>query len=269
MEVNSMGLDYIKFCSSISLAPKSTIHVLIEIIKEAKTNGDNLTELLEVRIDDLEPHCLEDALTAAVEVGNQLNVGKLVLKGATNIQQALEDSKRLQKHEARAMLLLVIAAQTNDRDLVIKLFGARTQRNTSHPMANDDDFSEVQKAVISGRVSTMVPIEIAQRHQSPIVREELLLRTNVNQEEGSVYWHGLRLFVLDLSWIRKIHWVRRLRLDGNGFRAIPNEIRGYLKQVVKLDLQHNELVTVPHCLFELPNLNELNLSNNKLIEIPD
>ncbi|XP_019863179.1 PREDICTED: plant intracellular Ras-group-related LRR protein 8-like, partial [Amphimedon queenslandica] len=38
---------------------------------------------------------------------------------------------------------------------------------------------------------------------------------------------------------------------------------------VKLDLQHNELVTVPHCLFELPNLNELNLSNNKLIEIPD
>lgn len=39
--------------------------------------------------------------------------------------------------------------------------------------------------------------------------------------------------------------------------------------MVKLDLQHNELVTVPRCLFELPSLNELNLSNNKLIEIPD
>ena len=38
---------------------------------------------------------------------------------------------------------------------------------------------------------------------------------------------------------------------------------------MKLDLQHNELVTVPRCLFELPSLNELNLSNNKLIEIPD
>ena len=98
-------------------------------------------------------------------------------------------------------------------------------------MANDDDFSEVQKAVISGRVSTVVPIEIARRHQNPIVREELLLRTDVNQEEGSVYWHGLRLLVLDLSWIRKIHWVKRLRLARNGFRAIPNEIGGYLKQV--------------------------------------
>ena len=98
-------------------------------------------------------------------------------------------------------------------------------------MANDDDFSEVQKAVISGRVSTVVPIEIARRHQNPIVREELLLRTDVNQEEGSVYWHDLHLLVLDLSWIRKIHWVKRLRLARNGFRVIPNEIGGYLKQV--------------------------------------
>ncbi|XP_019851796.1 PREDICTED: leucine-rich repeat serine/threonine-protein kinase 1-like, partial [Amphimedon queenslandica] len=254
------------------LSSKSNIVRLLrseEIIKEVKTNGDNLTELLRVRIDDLEPNCLEDALTAAVEVGNHFNVGKLVVKGATNIQQALDDSKEKQKHEARAMLLLVIAAQTNDRDLVLKLFGAPTQKNLSHPLANDDNFSEVQKAVISGRVSTVVPIEIARRHQNPIVREELLLRTDVNQEEGSVYWHGLRLLVLDLSWIRKIHWVKRLRLARNGFRAIPNEIGGYLKQVVKLDLQHNELVTVPRCLFELPSLNELNLSNNKLIEIPD
>uniref|UniRef100_A0A1X7V539 Roc domain-containing protein n=1 Tax=Amphimedon queenslandica TaxID=400682 RepID=A0A1X7V539_AMPQE len=239
-----------------------------KIIKEVKTNGDNLTALLRVRIDDLEPHCLEDALTAAVEVGNHFNVGKLVVKGATNIQQALEDSKRLQKHEARAMLLLVIAAQTNDRDLVLKLFGVPAQKNTTHPLANDDDFSEIQKVVISGRVSTVVPIEVARRHQNPVVREELLLRTDVNQEEGSVYWHGLRLLVLDLSWIRRIHWVKRLRLARNGFQAIPNEIGDYLKQVVKLDLQRNELVTVPRCLFELPSLNELNLSNNKLIEIP-
>ena len=101
----------------------------------------------------------------------------------------------------------------------------------SQPHTLDDDFAEVQKAVISGRVSTVVPIEIARRNQNPIVREELLLRTDVNQEEGSVYWHGLRLLVLDLSWIRKIHWVKRLRLARNGFRSIPNEIGGYLKQV--------------------------------------
>ena len=45
----------------------------------------------------------------------------------------------------------------------------------------------------------------------------------------------------------------------------------YLKilQVVKIDLQHNELTTIPGCLLELPSLGELNLSNNKLTEIPD
>ena len=40
-------------------------------------------------------------------------------------------------------------------------------------------------------------------------------------------------------------------------------------QVVKLDLQHNELQTVPSCLLELPSLSELNLNHNKLVEIPN
>ena len=83
----------------------------------------------------------------------------------------------------------------------------------------------------TGNVSTVVPIEIARRANNGAVREELLLRTDVNQEEGSVYWHGLRLLNLDLSWIRKIHWVKRLRLARNGFKTIPNEIGGYLRQV--------------------------------------
>ena len=36
-----------------------------------------------------------------------------------------------------------------------------------------------------------------------------------------------------------------------------------------MDLQHNDLTTIPKCLLELPNLGELNLSSNKLTEIPD
>lgn len=38
---------------------------------------------------------------------------------------------------------------------------------------------------------------------------------------------------------------------------------------MKLDLQHNELQTIPRCILELPSLCELNLSNNKLTDIPD
>ena len=38
--------------------------------------------------------------------------------------------------------------------------------------------------------------------------------------------------------------------------------------IVKLDLQYNELTTIPHNILELPNLTELNLSSNKLKELP-
>ena len=103
----------------------------LEIIKEVTTNGDNLTDLLRVCVEDLELNCLERAMIAAVHNGNHFNVGKLVVKGATNVAEALQLSKELKKHEARAMLLLVTAAQNNDKDLVLKLFGAPIQKPTS------------------------------------------------------------------------------------------------------------------------------------------
>ena len=82
-------------------------------------------------MDDLEDNCLERALIAAVQNGNHFNVGKLVVKGAKNVDEALKLSGELRKHEARAMLLLVKAAQLNDKDLVLKLFGAPTTSRTN------------------------------------------------------------------------------------------------------------------------------------------
>ena len=38
---------------------------------------------------------------------------------------------------------------------------------------------------------------------------------------------------------------------------------------MKVELQYNELTDVPGCLFELPCLKELNLSNNRLAELPE
>ncbi len=181
--------------------------------------------------DQLEPDCLKRALRAAVDNDNHFNVGKLIVKGADNVDECLKLAKDDRKPHARAMLLLVKAAQDGNRSLVLKLFGDPAPGLQDVREYQDDGFPDVQKAVVGGKVSTVVPIEIARRNGHTTVREELLLRTDVNHDEGTVYWHGLRLLVLDVSWLRKIHWVKRLRLARNGFRQLPNEMGTYLKQV--------------------------------------
>ena len=192
-----------------------------EIIKEVQTNGDNLTELLHFSADQLEPHCLNNALMAAVTNDNHYNVGKLIVKGADTIMEALKQSVDEKKPHARAMLLLVHAAMEGNCNLVLQLFGEPTSGADNCREYIDDTFPEVQKAVLSGKVSMLVPIEIARRHGHASVREELLLKTDVDEQEKSVHWHGLRLLVLDINWLRKIHWVQKLRLAQNGFKSLP------------------------------------------------
>ena len=203
----------------------------LEIVKEVQTNGDNLSELLRFSADQLEPHCLNSALMAAAMNDNHVNVGKLIVKGANEITRELKRSVEQKKPHARAMLLLVHAAVEGNCNLVLQLFGEPTSGADNCREYIDDTFPEVQKVVLSGEVSTVVPIEIARRNGHASVREELLLKTNVNEQEKSVHWHGLRLLVLDINWLRKIHWVQKLRLARNGFRSLPNEMGTYLKQV--------------------------------------
>ena len=198
-----------------------------EIVKEVESGGDklNVTALLRCNADQLEPNCLNRALVAAVKNDDHFNVGKLVVKGANNLEECLQMSKDERKPHARAMLLMVKAAMEGNQALIWKIFGE------THPADDESAFEDVQKAVVSGNVSTVVPIEIARRNGHSGVREELLLKTDVNQEEGSVYWHGLRLLALDISWLQKIQWVKRLRLARNSFKSLPNEIGSYLQQV--------------------------------------
>ncbi len=158
-------------------------------------------------------------------------MGKLIVKGADNIDDCLRLAKENHKPHARAMLLLVKASLEGNKNLVLKLFDEPAPGLQDAREYQDDGFPDVQKAGVSGKVSTVVPIEIARRNGHSTVREELLLKTDVNQEEGTVYWHGLRLLILDVSWLRKIHWVKRLRLARNGFRQLPNEMGTYLRQV--------------------------------------
>ena len=187
--------------------------------------------MLRNNTDQLEPNCLNRALMAATQNDNHFNIGKLVVKGANNLESCLEFAQKENKPHARAMLLLIKAAFTGNKAIVQKLFGETMDKPDNSKEFYDTGFPDVQKAVLSGKVSTVVPIEIARRHGHLQVREELLLKTDVNQEDGYVYWHGLRLLQLEVPWLRRINWVKRLRLARNGFKNLPNDMGNYLKQV--------------------------------------
>ena len=158
-------------------------------------------------------------------------MGKLIVKGADKIKEALRQSVDEKKPHARAMLLLNLAAIEGNCDLIRVLFSEAVSGDEACREYVDDTFSDVQKALLSGRVSTVVAIEIARRHCQSSAREELLLKTDVNEEEKYVHWHGLRLITLDINWLRRIPWVQTLRLARNGLRSLPNEMRLHLKEV--------------------------------------
>ena len=190
-----------------------------------------LTYLLHNKTDQLEPNCLSRALVAATKNDNPFNISKLVVKGAENLNQCLEYAQRENKPHARAMLLLIKAAFTGNKSIVQKLFGETVDKPDSAKECYDVMFQEVQEAVLSGKVSTVVPIGIAHRNGHLHVQEELLLKRDVNQEDGYVYWNRLQLMQLEVPWLRRINWVKRLRLARNGFKTLPNDMGNYLKQV--------------------------------------
>ena len=243
---------------------------ITDVIKKVRANGLNIDELLKTPLNQLENNCMNHALIAAVETGNHSSVGKLILCGASNIDEALEESHRLKKHVVTATLLIVKAAMENDRILVLKLYGENIQGlDTKIPLTEEDDLVEFQRVVCNHTIKTVELIEISQRCSAPAVREELLLRTDVDKETGTVLWWDLQLTQLEVVWLQKIHWVKKLRLARNEFTSLPSEMGSYLKQCTKLDLQWNNICEIPHCLLELPSIGELNLSHNDIIEIPD
>lgn len=175
--------------------------------------------------------CLNRALLAAVRNNNHVIVGKLVLVGARNMEEALTVAREEHKHHSRGMLLLGKAAQENDIALLRKLFGEPSTEVGSEELYDDSGFKEVQGIVSRGEVMTIVPMEIARKSGNAGLREELLVHTDVNKKEGAVKWHGLRLLSIEPTVMQRIPWVKKLKLSRNALQSLPATIGVYLTKV--------------------------------------
>lgn len=201
-------------------------------------SADKFTEILGVRHDSLMRNCLNRALVFATRNNNHYNVSRLLVMGASNLEECLRIAKQERKPRARAMLLLMKAAQTGDESVIQKIFN-----ETALAELEDDSFADVQESVCRGKVSAIVPFEIARRNGYTAVMGEFLLKTNVNKKKGFVYWHNLKLQYLENLWLKKISWVKKLRLSGNILSDLPLDIGTYLKQVKKCEYVPNTICT--------------------------
>ena len=147
-----------------------------------------------------------------------ISVGKIALVHPENIKQCIKLAEREKKHHAHAMLLMIMAALSGDSEILNNL-----------SLTADEYGLYCDK--FSVYVRSNEPIKIAQQNNQIQVMNELLMKTDVCPDEGYVYWTELQLCELDISLLRKISWVRKLRLSRNSFTNLPKEMYEYLTQV--------------------------------------
>ena len=177
---------------------------------------------------------LNKCLRAATRNNSATCISHLVAKGASDLDACLDLAQRERKIHSCAMLLLIKAAYSGNSGIIKKLFNESADNGEmrildQHCVA--DILPDIQKVMQSGAILTTIPIDIALKHGNDHVREQLLMKTNVNKNDGCVNWCNLHLHQLQLKWLQEISWVQTLLLAGNGFDRLPDDISHYLKQV--------------------------------------
>lgn len=201
--------------------------------------ADNLHQVLESYEQEriqLEESFLNQALVAATLNDNHECIGKLVKMGARNIDECIQLAKKAGFVKAKAMLSLVKAALTGEKALLARS-GSRSSLDlnselnaVSTTVAGPSD-EEIAKVVLSGEVSTLIPLELAQLSGQHSMRREILMLTRIDKRKGHVDWSKLNLVSLDMQLLGFMQeWVREFKLSSNMFRSVPTEFK-MLKEV--------------------------------------
>ena len=247
------------------------------IIAASEEKSSNLDTLLKTDKKKLNDDCYDRALMAAVEKNRCANAEKMIIVGATNIDEAMKLAKQA---DIKLMLLMAKAVLEDDYQLITEITemaqkGKKTPSDTNHMSNPNYDIlnSEEIKAHISrGKMKTRVPIKLSIKLKKPkVILNKLLSITNVNFDAGTIGWNNLNLAELDTEWIRNLpkHMViKQLNLSQNQLSSLPISITSQLRNCTKLDLHQNDIRYVPASILELPVIKELNLSNNKITELP-
>ena len=189
---------------------------------------DNLHQVLESYEQEhihLEENFLNQALVAATLNDNHECIGKLIKMGARNIDECIQLAKETDLVKAKAILSLVKAALTGEKALLGRSeshSSLDSELNVSGVLTDE----EVAKVVLSGEISTLVPLELAQQSGQHSMRREILMLTQINKHKGHVDWSKLKLVSLDVQLLGYMQeWLKEFKLSSNMLRSVPVEFK--------------------------------------------
>ena len=215
---------------------------------------------------------------AAVENDRCANAEKMIIVGAANIDEVMRSAKQA---DIKLMLLMAKAVLEDDYQLITEIKemarkGNKTSTDADHVINPNYDMlnsEEMKTHINGGKMKTRAPIKLSIKLKKPkVILNELLSITNIGVDVGSIGWNNLNLPELDIEWIRnlpKCMVIKHLNLSQNQLSSLSISITSQLRNCVKLDLHQNDIRYVPTSILELPVIKELNLSNNKITELPN
>ena len=236
-------------------------------------------------------NCYDLALEAAVENDMCANAETLIMMGATNIDKAIKKAKRA---DIKLMLFMVRAVLNNNNQqikAIKQIFegyfkdckSPSKQSNETLPQSADADLArssdyqilysdEMKEHISGGKLRTRAPIKLAIKlSKSSEILDELMSVTNIDFDAGSIGWSNLHLTKFYVKWIRNISKqmvIKQLNLSQNWLSVLHMNLASHLKKCTKLNLYYNNLIRIPASILELPLIEELNLSHNKISELP-
>ena len=194
----------------------------------------------------------------------------LVRIGARNFQQCIDSTPQV--NHIVAFLRLCQAALRNDRNAIDVLLCPNEDDIVDNPLYQElVGFRLILGPLIeTGKVSLSLPMKIALSCGNVSTAGHILLRSSKHPSTGMLDWHDLDMAYVDTDWLDLPDAVGKLwfiGLSSNMLKSVPVEVFNF-PNLVKLQLRNNKITDLPGELLTMPKLKELDVSFNKISSLP-
>lgn len=204
-------------------------------------------------------------------MGNYKLAVPLIRAGAKNFEQCIKSSTRM--NHILAFIRLCQAALEDDRMTIqLMLECDEEELNYDHPNFHSlNQYRQILMPLLdNGKLTVTTPLQVALDANNILAAGDILLKSTRHPSTGMVDWHGLELCDLPSEWLRALTYpnLTLLCLSFNCLKFIPREIARFTT-LVKLQFASNEISHIHPEIFQLPHIENIDLSYNVIASLPD